>query len=65
MIKQLLQLELEQKAGQAVAEKHAWRIEQALAILDECDAIIKRIKAMDVPKQATVADTFGQLKGGN
>ncbi len=65
MLKTILQLELEQRAGQSCDEKHAGRTEQALAILDECDAIIKRIKAMDVPKQATVCDTCGQLKGDN
>lgn len=61
MVGQVLFVELESKAGQAVAEKHAGRIEQALAILDECDAIIKRIKAMDAPKLPTVGDTFGRL----
>lgn len=65
MVGQVLFFELESKAARASEEKHAGRIEHALAILDECDAIIKRIKAMDVPKIPTVADTFGQLKGGN
>lgn len=46
MLEQVLLVELESKAGQAVAEKHAGRIEKALAILDECEAIIKRIKEM-------------------
>lgn len=58
MLEQVLLIELESKAGRAVAEKHAGRIEKALAILDECEAIIKRIKAMNVPKLPTVADTF-------
>jgi hypothetical protein len=42
----ILLVELESKAGQARSEKHAGRLEKALAILDECEAIIKRIKAM-------------------
>jgi hypothetical protein len=46
MLDDVLIVELESKAVQAVAEKHAGRIEKALAILDECEAIIKRIKAM-------------------
>lgn len=55
--------QLQRKAAQAENEKHAGRIDRALAILDECEAIIKRIKQTPVAKPVTMADTFGQLKG--
>jgi len=67
---------LQCKVVKATNEKHAGRIQKALAILDECEAIIKRIKKTPVTidevrkaarmvttEHPNMADTFGQLKG--
>lgn len=52
---------LQDKVEQAEHFKRDGRIDRALEILTECEAIIKRIKATPVAKPVTMADTFWQL----